>query len=824
MMNHDKPHISSIYIVDDDATMRLLMTDVLEEDGYIISEFSNGSDAMDAIRLDQPDMVLLDVRMPVMNGFDVCSKIRENYGEINTSIVMVTGLDDSESIEKAFKLGATAFISKPINWITFPHDIRYLLRARNAFIDLKYREVHLEHMDNISRIITQNKDRDVVLQESMNALLDIFDAYRAIIISATDADRKTIEITCEAVKEEQACNTENRILFISQLDDDLLHRARNSEYPLISVCEAKDDYSTESVVCFHSQIIKHILSVDGRSWFLIIQKYSDQAHWQLLDQETFYRSSIRLGGVLSQYLLMERLHHNEHLLRQAQHIGHLGNWSWNVSTDHLTWSEEMFRIYGYEPESFTPTYDWFYRIVFEEDNARISKFEQTDFASKETYDIEHRILQPTGETRWVHEQAVGLLDENGKLIEINGTVQDITERLKKQERELHDNKMEAIGQLTSGIAHDFGNLMTIAKGNLDLLQEILPDQYGINAENMAILEDASSAIHDGVELTKQLLSFSRKKSTAPEKINIAHTLTKFNKLIKNTLGTKITLAIMVQDNLPDILVDSALFVSSLINIIINARDAMPSGGKLTVSAKPCESGFDHKCSKAGKSGGGEHIRIEIEDNGTGMTDHVFQHATEPFFTTKEEGTGLGLSMAYGFMKQSGGELILVTIPEAGTRVIMDFPAYTGIEVSHPEEILNSTQPPHSTTVLVVDDNHGVRQLVVRCLGKLGLNIMEADNAENAQIILRENRNIDLLFTDILMPGDMNGRELAEWATHEFPELKILLTTAAKKEAIHLLQANDRAFGFLLKPYSKQELINNVLEIIKFTSVSNPVTD
>jgi CheY-like chemotaxis protein/signal transduction histidine kinase len=795
-------NIPNIFIVDDDATMRLLMVDALEEDGYTIAEYSNGKDAMDAIEKKQPDMVLLDVKMPIMNGFDVCSRIREKYGDINTSIVMVTGLDDSDSIEKSFQLGATAFISKPINWITFPHVIRYLLKARSAFVDLKSREVHLEHMDEISRIITQNKPRNIVLQESIHALLGIFHADSAIIISATGINRPNIDISFEASKETLTDHSICARNLEYMLAEDILNRARNSEYPIIFSSTKQQDSSAALYSSLYSCMIKHLHTDDDRSWYLTVLKCDDQNVWSSLEQETFYRSGIRLGGVLSQHLLMERLHRSEHLLRQAQHIGHLGNWSLNVANRQLTWSEEMFLIYGYNPERFTPTYEHFYKINFEEDNARITKFEQTDFASGETFNIEHRILLPTGETRWVHEQAVGLLDESGLLIEVNGTVQDITERLKKQEQELHDNKMEAIGKLTSGIAHDFGNLMTIAKGNLDLLQEILPEQYIISAGDMEILDDANSAIQDGVELTKQLLTFSRKKSTAPEKICIKHTLDKFNKLIKNTLGAKITLSIHVQNDLPDILVDSALFVSSLINIIINARDAMPGGGDVSISATQDQSLSENR------------VSISIDDTGTGMTDHVYQHALEPFFTTKDEGTGLGLSMAYGFMKQSGGNLSIETRPGHGTRVLMNFPAYTGAGPAQSEGTLFNMQIPHNKTILVVEDNPAVRQLAVRCLSRLGFTIFESENATNAMDMLSENPNIELLFTDILMPGEMNGRELAEWALGQFPGLKIVLTTAAKKEALDLLHARDSSFQFLLKPYSKHDLIQKILMFLK----------
>lgn len=803
-----------IYIVDDDATMRLLMTDALEDDDYVLMEFSNGMDVLEAIRNHQPDMVLLDVKMPKMDGFEVCTKIRDNYGDINTSVVMVTGLEDSDSIEKAFKVGATAFINKPINRITFPHDIRYLLKARNAFVDLKQREMHLEHMDTISRIITQQKDRNSVLQESMHALLEILRADHAVIISSTDSKNNNLDIICEATREESQSNISSKLNTLAQLDESILYRARNSEYPLLVENKRDSDSAINAALGFHSKMIKHLLSEDNKSWFLVVQNCSGDEPWSALDRETFYRISVRLGSVLSQHLLMEQLHRSEHLLRQAQHIGHLGNWSWNVNTGQLTWSEEMFRIYGFDPGSFTPVYGDFYKVIFEEDYARVRIFEQTSFESGETYNIEHRIRLPNGETRWVHEQAVGLVDENGRLTEVHGTVQDITERLKKQEQELHDHKMDAIGQLTSGIAHDFGNLMTIARGNLDLLTEALPGQCSIGSEYIEILDDANSAIQDGVELTKQLLAFSRKQSTSPEIISVSDTINKFSKLIANTLGDNITKSIELQDNIPDILVDPALFTSSLINIIINARDAMPDGGQLSITANTHSSYESDSINLLNTPVSGTYLCINIEDTGIGMSDYIRQHAVEPFFTTKNEGTGLGLSMAYGFMKQSGGQLIIDSREGKGTCVKMLFPVHAGEHISQPEDILQNTQPFHDTSILVVEDNPAVRQLVVRCLDRLGLELFEAEDATKAQEILDNHADIDLLFTDIIMPGEINGRELADWASEKYPDLKIILTTAAKNEAIRLLQASEHPFHLLLKPFSKQELVKTVIKIFQ----------
>ncbi len=644
-----------ILIVDDDMMMRELMKEALVRDDYIIEEVDNGLDALAAVRNSEPDMILLDVKMPGMSGFEVCSEIRTNLNMQGISVVMVTGLGDSESIEKAFSLGATAFINKPINSITFRYQIQYLLKARNAFVELKERETHL----------------------------------------------------------------------------------------------------------------------------------------------------------------MESLRHSEYLLRHAQRIGHLGNWSLNLKTNELSWSDEIYRIYGYEPGNIKPTRDEFFKVEFEEDNARLEQFEQSLLKSDGNYSIEHRIRLPNDEIRWVHEQGVGSFDDQGKLIEVNGTVQDITDRIRQKEQEIHDQKMDAVGQLTSGIAHDFGNLMKIAQGNLELLDESFVEQYGIDSESMDILDDARSSIHDSVELTKQLLASSRRKSIAPEYLNIRDTIFNFSKLFKNTLGGKIELSIHIESDLPDILVDFAQFESSLFNVVINARDAMPDGGILSIDAEVinCPYGLPNHSDESGSTD--RYVHIYIKDSGTGMNSEVLRHATEPFFTMKKDaGTGLGLSMVYGFMRQSMGELGIESEPGQGTRITMQFPVYGGKETIVSSKSSYEIQPFNGETVLVVEDRPRDPALRFTLPDRLNLNILEAENASAARQILDSNDTVDLLFTDILMPGEMNGRELANWATKKYPRLKVLLTTASEIEATIEQPVSSQRFPLLSKPYRKNELIKILHDIFQ----------
>ncbi len=811
-----KPVRPRILIVDDDVTMRLLMYEALSEDGYKINEVDSGPAAIEAIKASEPDMVLLDVKMPGMSGFEVCSEIRRLTGDTNISIVMVTGLDDSASIEKAFQLGATAFISKPINWDTFPYRIQYLLKARNAIVALKQREVRLQHTERISRVLTQSKNKDTLLKGILHEMLNIFSADRAFFITSLDNEYTKLDLVSEALRGNCTSIDTNHGTLAEDIGKENLHWSNTNEYPLVS---SRDDEAPSCGFISKGQVQHQMLKAlhvhNDHSWFLILHRCADTRPWSISEQETLYISCLRLRGVLSRYLLTEKLHHSEYLLRQAQRIGHIGNWRWNAKTMQLSWSDELYQIYGYEPGSFIPSYDHFYHAVNEDDYERLKGFKQTVFSSADTHSIEHRIILPDGKTRWVYQQAAGTLDSAGNLAEVNGIVQDITERIRKQEQEAHNHKMEAIGQLTSGVAHDFGNLMTIAKGNLELLNESLVENYGISDTDMEILNDAYSAVQDSVNLTKQLLAFSRKKSLAQEFLNVKKSIKKFGKLFKNTLGNNIELNIKTGKGLPDILVDTTRFESSLLNILINARNAMPDGGKITIKSELIEASPEQNISNVEKDTTGQMVCISVKDTGIGMSDEVRQHATEPFFTTsKNEGTGLGLSMVYGFMRQSGGELIIDSTPRKGTCLKMLFPVYRDKRAHREETAKPMIMPAGKATILVVEDRSDVRQFAVRCLNKLKLDILQAEDAASAMRQLESNNDIDILFTDILMPGDMNGRELANWATSKYPQLKVLLTTAAEKEVQQKQPTSDHSFQLLLKPYSKHDLLKRISNILQ----------
>ncbi len=797
-----------ILIIDDDATIRLLMKDALTESAYDINEFNNGLDALQYLEHHQTDLVLLDVNMPGMSGFEVCTNIRKLSGGSDISIVMVTALEDAESIAKSYDLGATDFISKPINWDTFPYRIQYLIKARNAIVEIKHHKLHLEYMEHISRIITQNKNIEVIMQETMYTMLEIFSADRAILIKPDDNAEGGFAIDSETTSDSVDTISDFSAPVIDTLEHNILQRANHSEHPIISHYNA-DKLAPPENNSLKQQMLSALHLQHTPNWYLVIQQNTTQANWMPLDEETFYKISLRITNMLSRHLLTEKLSRSEDLLKQAQKIGHLGNWSWNAATKKLIWSDEVYQIYKCEKYSYTPDFNKYFEIDFDEDVNRLNLFKDIQNKVSESYQIIHRIRISDDSIRWVHEQCIGVYDKAGELLEINGIVQDITEAHNKKEQEVHNNKMDAIGQLTSGVAHDFGNFMTVARGNLELLGDILSSQHNIKADDMELLEDAYSAVNDSVELTRQLLAFSRKKSIAPVYVNVRQIVNEFKNLFKNTLGDTITMSVNIEDNLFDILVDPAQFESTLLNIIINARNAMPDGGEVEINAEIRTTEHSEEIiHNEDHDLGDKCVCIYIKDNGTGMSSDVLKHAIEPFYTTRtNQGTGLGLSMVYGFVKQSRGELIIRSQPEKGTTVYMQFPIYYGSVTEQSRKLVSNSLREVQATILIVEDRESVRKFAARCLDDSGIKILEAEDAATAQELLNNNK-VDLLFTDILMPGDMDGYELANWAHHKFPDLKILLTTAMENES-YRLSASKHNFPLLQKPYSKDELTDMI---------------
>jgi len=390
-----------------------------------------------------------------------------------------------------------------------------------------------------------------------------------------------------------------------------------------------------------------------------------------------------------------------------------------------------------------------------------------------------------------------------------GFIRDITARAKLEQELRHAQRMEAIGQLTGGLAHDFNNLLTVITGNLEMLEARLSDE-----DSRSLLTEAQDAAELGAKLANRLLAFGRRQPLNPKPINLSQIAGGMADLLNRSLGELIRLETRLAADLPLTMADPGQVENALLNLAINARDAMPDGGRLLIETSEAEIDRDMLATSIGVKPG-SYAMMAVSDTGIGMTAEVRQHAFEPFFTTKGPGggSGLGLSMVYGFVKQSGGHIQIYSEVGRGTTVRLYLPIVeVDIDVAaRPASLVPA--PGVRKTILVVEDDPRVRRVSVRRLKELGFEVVEVDNALAAIEFLDRGDIVDLVFTDIVMPGGMTGVDLATEVRRRRPGLPVLFTSGYADPATFGTDILTTRDGWLSKPYSRNDLASKLAELL-----------
>ena len=409
--------------------------------------------------------------------------------------------------------------------------------------------------------------------------------------------------------------------------------------------------------------------------------------------------------------------------------------------------------------------------------------------------------------------SIAPVKDGEKITNFVAVKEDITERREMEEQLRQSQKMQAVGQLTGGIAHDFNNLLAIVMGNLQLLGE----RVSGDAKAREYLDDALWSAKRGGELTHRLLAFARKQPLKPAIIDLNDVVRGMTELLRRTLGASIRIEESLAPNLWKVFADRGELENALVNLAVNARDAMRSAGTLTLETRNAVLDEDY-AEQYEEVTPGEYVLLAVADTGTGMPPEIMQRVFEPFFTTKEvgQGSGLGLSMVYGFIKQSGGHISIYSRVGKGTSVKLYLPRTASSPVAR-EEGSPDVFPENlgNKVVLVVEDEAKLRKVAVKMLDRLGLQSLQAETAKDALELLADT-HVDVLFTDIELPGGMNGTELADVAHQLYPEIKVLFTTGyARETTLHERGLHERA-PWLLKPYSHQELARELKALLSPT--------
>jgi two-component system cell cycle sensor histidine kinase/response regulator CckA len=507
--------------------------------------------------------------------------------------------------------------------------------------------------------------------------------------------------------------------------------------------------------------------------------------------------------------LMETLAESEQSVKVADWLARLGTFNYRPSDLTPQCSPNLYEFFGLDPAGATPDYMAALSMLSAANQASVSAI-LTPAGSRDTFTLRLEISRLDGTHRICWAEGRSEFNDSGELVAVTGVCQDVTEREAVAEQLQQAQKMEAVGQLTGGLAHDFNNLLAVIVGNLDLIEEALAE----DPKTQRFAATALAAALKGAELTRQLLAFSRRQPLNPQKLDLNRLLAGMESMWQRTLGETIEVRLNQAANLWTTLADGPQVESAVLNLAINARDAMPDGGVLTVETRNVR--LDESSGALEQHvPAGDYAMIAVSDTGCGIPPDLIASVFDPFFTTKEvgKGSGLGLSMVYGFAKQSGGHVKIYSEVGVGTTVRLYLPrAHQEAEVAEPAPATTAMPRSRNETVLVVEDNPDVRALAIHHLGDLGYSVIEAENGPLALAALESHGEIDLLFTDMVMPGGMTGIELSAMALKLHPHLKVLYTTGFAAAAT----GNSRftVTGKLItKPYRKSALAVKVREVL-----------
>jgi len=486
-------------------------------------------------------------------------------------------------------------------------------------------------------------------------------------------------------------------------------------------------------------------------------------------------------------------------------------WDWDLVEDGIWWNDNLITMFGYDPIQITDGLQFWVEHIHPDDRNNVLAELYAVFNSDDvTWQSEYRFLHANGKALSVVDRGFITRDTSGKAVRMVGSMVDVTELREMDERLRQSQKLEAVGHLTGGIAHDFNNLLTVILGNAEFMQEQLGDQPDLQR----LAEMSVTAAERGAELTNRLLAFARRQALQPRRVDINKLVTDTLGLLKRALNEDIELTFVDTGELWTTEIDPGQLEVALLNLAINARDAMPEGGRLIIETANTQLDETYAQDQM-EVITGDYVQVSVSDSGTGMPADLVSQAFDPFFTTKAmgKGSGLGLSMVYGFVKQSGGHAKIYSEVDEGTTIKLFFPrAKTTDDVVY--EAPRAVEPVGgSEHILAVEDDNQVRTYVTALLESLGYRVSAARSGAEALDILAQHQDIDLLFTDVVMPGGINGRQLSEQALNILPNLKVLFTSGYSENAIIHNGRLDRGVQLISKPYHREQLALKLREIL-----------
>lgn len=481
-------------------------------------------------------------------------------------------------------------------------------------------------------------------------------------------------------------------------------------------------------------------------------------------------------------------------------------WDLDITTGQLWWNENLQKLFGYDPDAFGENLEnWTAKIV-PEDRVRVStSFHAALNGPDPVWNSEYRFTRADGSIATIMDRGFLIRNDAGEPVRMIGSMVDITERRELDEQLRQAQKLEAVGQLTGGLAHDFNNLLTVILGNAEAMTEIASDDPDLRI----LAKMTMSAAERGAELTNRLLAFGRRQKLSPRSIDCGELIQGMSHLLRRTLSESVQIELQLAEATWPALADPGQLEMAILNLALNARDAMPGGGRLVIETANITHDSEVEQPDIGVTPG-DYVAISVTDSGAGMSREIAQRAFDPFFTTKEvgKGTGLGLSMLYGFVKQSGGTVTIDSALGRGTTVTLYLPRAKQA-ASAPQQHALAQSPGGAESILVVEDDPLLRSHVCTLLRGLGYSVTTAADGREAMTMIETDQPIDLLFTDIVMPGGVDGAALAAMALEARPGLKILFTSGYSDQRKLPTETGGAPIPILRKPYRRVELATHI---------------
>lgn len=660
-----------ILIVDDERYSRDLLEVVLEAEGFEVATANSAAAALAMIAVRRPDLMLLDIMMPDMDGYQLATRVRSIPANGSIPIIMLSVLADREARMLGLRAGADDFLTKPVDRAELCARVRNLLRLK--------------------------------------AYGDYHNSYSQIL--ETEVIARTAE---------------------------LLERTNHLE--------------AQAVAFRHSEA----------------------------------RTNFALGGA------------------------RMGMWELEIATDKMTWSDTLAPVFGLTPDQAPRTGDDFFALIHADDRTILKEAIEEDMRTGGSHEVEFRVVWPDQSIHWTAGRACLVHEADGTGARMVGVGSDITARRSLEAQLRQSQKMEAVGQLAGGVAHDFNNILSAILG----YSTFVIDSFEPEDPRRADMAEITKAGDRAVALTRQLLAFSRKQVMQPAIVDLNELVLSMRGMLSPLIGEQISLVPILANDLGAVRADRGQLEQVLLNLVVNARDAMSAGGRLVIETANVE--LDGCFSQGTEVRPGSYVMLAVSDNGVGMTESTRQRLFEPFFTTKEQGsgTGLGLATVYGIVHQSGGHVWVYSEPGNGATFKVYLPRTGSCSDGDVPPVPIAVLPVATETILLVEDDDAVRALTRTILSRSGYHVLDAPNPAVAEALFEQHLDaITLVVTDVIMPGS-SGPRMFERLAQRRPALKVLYVSGYTDDAIVNQGRLDPGVDFLQKPFTAAALNAMVREVLE----------